>query len=208
MDISMNRLNAHELMKVDKVKVKKGVEKVSKVKPSKSIDKFDSYNPVDNVTRKRQQAYSSVDRLSRSPSVLVAGKIMTSPVVTLQLNHTLQDALNCFKDNHFQHIPVMDHNAQLAGIISERDLFRVLSGMSVTYQQKEVFSLTDRVQELMISDVLTADVNTDVRHIAHTFIEKGIGSMPIMNGAQLQGIITNSDLLNAVMSHYSLEIWA
>ena len=210
MDSLINRLTSHERMQAEKIKVKKGVEKVLPVKSSNKVEELEAFKSAENNSqnKKRQQAYSSVDRVSRSPAVLTADKIMTSPVVTLPLNATLNDALNCFKDNHFQHIPVLDNNGQLAGIVSERDVFRVLSGMTATYQQKELLSLNDHIKDLMITDVMTANVNTDIRHIAQIFIEKGIGCMPIMDGAQLKGMITNSNLLNAVMSHYSLELWA
>ena len=55
--------------------------------------------------------------------------------------------------------------------------------------------------------VLTANIETDVRHIVRLFIEQHIGAMPVMKAGVLEGIVTRSDVLRAVVRHFSLELW-
>lgn len=60
----------------------------------------------------------------------------------------------------------------------------------------------------MAPQVLTASIDTDVRHIARLFVEQHIGAMPIVKEEKLKGMITRSDVLGTVMRHYALELSA
>ena len=60
----------------------------------------------------------------------------------------------------------------------------------------------------MTPRVLTANVDADARYIARLFVEQRIGAMPVATDGVLQGIITRSDVLGAIMWHYVLELWA
>lgn len=61
----------------------------------------------------------------------------------------------------------------------------------------------------MTSNVLSASSDTDVRYIARLFVENRIGAMPVvLKNGNLAGIITRSNILDAVMRHFNMELWA
>jgi acetoin utilization protein AcuB len=56
--------------------------------------------------------------------------IMTSDPVTLTVDHTLQDAAEFLLDKKVSHAPVVDDEGELAGIITQKDIFRVLVSLT------------------------------------------------------------------------------
>ena len=80
--------------------------------------------------------------------------------------------------------------------------------MTESYQRQISYNSDARIEQLMTQPVLAANVDTDVRYIARLFVERRIGAMPVAKEGQLMGIVTRSDVLGAVMRHYTLELWA
>lgn len=203
-------LNGHELMPLEKVFKKPIVEKTAAIVAARPIDDRDHSGMSEQQHRRHQaeQAYKAVEQLPRSPSVLLAEHVMTLPVVTLTPEASLTEALRQFQINTFRHIPVVSSLGRLVGIISDRDILRYMSGLTESYQQQVPHTSDARVEQLMTPQVLTASLDTDVRYIARLFVEQHIGAVPVVEEGELKGIITRSDVLGAVMRHYSLELWA
>lgn len=53
---------------------------------------------------------------------MLVERIMTSPVRTLTPEHTIEDALNMMSAYSFRHIPLVDDEENLVGIVSDRDI--------------------------------------------------------------------------------------
>src|SRR5436853_518517 len=53
--------------------------------------------------------------------------IMTSPVITIRINESLSLVPKKLKDNIIRHLPVVDENNKLLGLITQRDLYRLQS---------------------------------------------------------------------------------
>ena len=83
-----------------------------------------------------------------TPSVpTTVGEVMTSKIVTLNPSNSLQDAIGMMANNSFRHFPVVEDNAHLAGVVSDRDLLRAMN------LNKDWSSTT-------IAQVMTQNVNT------------------------------------------------
>jgi len=207
---TMYSMNATELMPLERVFKRPGVEKtaaIAAVHPIGDMDHPDASEQHDRQNR-AGQAYRSIEQLAKSPSVLVAEQVMTSPVVSLTPEGSITEALGLFQKNAFRHIPVATSAGRLVGIVSDRDILRYLAGLSESYQQQVPHTGDARVEQLMAPQVLTASIDTDVRHIARLFVEQHIGAMPIVKEEKLKGMITRSDVLGTVMRHYALELSA
>lgn len=152
-----------------------------------------------------QSAYREVAEIPVAPEVLRAGAVMTSPVITVTSDTAVGEVLEQFLAGDIRHMPVVSPDGRLVGIVSERDILRHLAGINATYKTS---SKNTRVETVMIPEVLTADIDTDVRYVARLFVEQRVGALPIIKDGQLQGIITRSDVLRAVMHNFSLELWA
>ncbi len=133
---------------------------------------------------------------------LTAQQVMSSPVVTLNQQQTLKDALSLVAQHDFRHIPIVTDEEKIVGIVSERDILRWMDRHPA--QSWGDFYHTPIIS-VMISNVLTVTEDTDVREVAHLMAHKSVGSLPVIHrgayqtGAKLQGIITKSDLYTLII---------
>ncbi len=155
------------------------------------------------------QAYAETARPRERQPALHAHQIMSSPVTTLMPETTIVEAWGVFREHRFRHIPVVDGEGRLVGIVADRDLLRyaALNGRIPPYGPDSPEARTP-IARLMKQQVLTATPDTEIRQIAQVLIEQHIGAMPIMDyrGA-LVGIVTRSDILRALVTHAPLELW-
>lgn len=112
---------------------------------------------------------------------------MTRDVVTVTPATTVAAALDTLETNNIRHLPVVD-GGRLVGIISDRDLRMALNG--------------GRPGETAVADVMTPDPLTvppthPVESAARILTDHRIGCVPVLDGGELVGILTESDLLRA-----------
>ncbi|MFN8391211.1 MAG: CBS domain-containing protein [Bdellovibrionota bacterium] len=142
--------------------------------------------------RERQKEPSSPDTFP----ALLAGQVMTSPVLTLNEHDTVQSALAMFESKRFRHIPVLSRQGKLIGLLSDRDFLPFAHGNS----PEKALDIQRPVRDFMTSDVLTARPEADLRSIARIMFDRRISSMPIVDDAgRLLGLITANDILRAAV---------
>lgn len=205
-------LNSHELMPYVRLFNKKTVERTHQTAPKHKID-FGGHPDTDIPDQAHSgiaiQSYHDIEGLPQSSSKLIASQIMSSDVITLNPDDSIDAAIKLFKRKKIRHIPIVKANKIVVGIISERDILHYLSGTTDDYdKQKLTLNNNLEIKKLMKPHVLTASTDTDVRFIARLFVEQHIGAMPIVTDGSLLGIITRSDVLGSVMRNFILELWA
>ncbi len=119
--------------------------------------------------------------------------IMTSPVVSIPSETTLQDAYRTMQEKGIRHLPVVDAEA-LVGVVTDRDLRLATSALAPA-----PFKPEGRVSAVMCRMPLTADPADPVEEAARIMREQKIGCLPILEDGRLIGIITGLDLLDALM---------
>jgi acetoin utilization protein AcuB len=119
--------------------------------------------------------------------------IMTSPVVVISPDTSLQDAYQTMLDKGIRHFPVLD-GEKLVGVITDRDLRLATSALA-----RIPFPPGAKVSAVMRKSPLTADPADPVEDAARTMREKKIGCLPVTDNDRLVGIITGLDLLDALM---------
>ena len=125
-------------------------------------------------------------------SPMTVRDVMTWRVFTLRPEQSVQEAVNLFAQREFRHIPVVDGVA-LAGVLSDRDAFRALA------QQSDLATLT--VASVMRREVQTVTMSTPLGEAARLLIRNRINCLPVMDGSRLAGIVTTTDLLQALATH-------
>ncbi|MCP9469702.1 MAG: CBS domain-containing protein [Nitrospira sp.] len=172
-------------------------------------DESDRHPPVsdDQVASAAQRAYhQQAHQESRSRSAVVARDLMTSPVITLSSDSTLNDAWTVMKRKRFRHIPVTSLDGTLVGMVSERDLLGHAPELIVGLPSPQGERL--KLAEIMITRVISATIATDIREIARIMLDERIHAVPILDGNRHPiGIVSSRDILRGVANHGPLELW-
>ncbi|MGI2258011.1 CBS domain-containing protein [Shewanella sp. GXUN23E] len=126
-------------------------------------------------------------------------QIMTTKVLTLQMDDRLELAHQLLEQMSFHHL-VITEAGKVVGVLSQRDIFRALSpklGMSAQ-TDKDLSCLNIRLHQLMSRHPITVEPHTNLQTAAAILLEHGIGCLPVTSGdGQLVGLITWKDLLAA-----------
>lgn len=144
-----------------------------------------------------ESAETHVKRVPREGREPVAADIMSSPPVTLHPEDTLDEAWQLITTSRFRHIPIIDWDGNLVGILSDRGLLEGLKS------KKDV----RLVKDVMVRKVLCASPKTKVTRITKVFIVERVGSMPIINDKrELVGMVTRSDVLRLVVAMSGIQL--
>jgi CBS domain-containing protein len=123
--------------------------------------------------------------------------LMSSEVVTLRRNDQLSIADDVMRLGRIRHLPVLDDDERLVGIVSQRDLFRGALARALGYgvhaQQKLLGQLL--VKEVMTNDPITIAPDAPLAAAARLMLERKVGALPVVEGDRLVGILTESDFV-------------
>ncbi|WP_065188046.1 CBS domain-containing protein [Shewanella woodyi] len=125
-------------------------------------------------------------------------EIMTSRVVTIDMDDRLSVAKEIFDNAPFHHLLVVEHN-QLQGVLSERDFLRALSPNigNINETERDSDTLLKRAHQVMARNPITIEAKESINCASKLLLEHGIGSLPVLEQGELVGIITWKDLLRA-----------
>ena len=116
--------------------------------------------------------------------------LMSEDLITVDKDQNLTDALKLFRKHNVSRLPVTN-NKELAGIISERDIANKLG--SSKYENMPASRL--HVSSVMVKDVITVPQSMQLGEVAKIMLEKGIGSVPVMDGDDMVGIVSKADFV-------------
>ena len=126
--------------------------------------------------------------------------VMTQDVTTLKRNDKLILASDIMQLGRIRHLPVLEDDGRLAGILSQRDLFRGALARALGYGQHAQRKVLDSlvVKDVMSSDLITAAPDMPLIEAARVLMERKIGCLPVVEDEQLVGILTESDFVALV----------
>lgn len=143
----------------------------------------------------------------RRPALL-ASEVMSAPVATVPSDEPVLRALARMRERGFRHLPVLDAESRLVGIVTERDLLRLGVEPDRVRAGRERRAEGRRVEEAMTTRVLTAMPQTPIREIAAVMVAERIGCLPILDElARLAGIVTATDILRCLQLPEPLDLW-
>ena len=121
---------------------------------------------------------------------------MSREIVTLSPDETAATALALCRERRIRHLPVLKEGT-LVGIVSDRDLRSstpALGDLSRAAALQEIL-----VQDVMASEVVTALPDDPIEQAANAMRERRIGCLPVLEGDELVGIVTASDVMGALV---------
>ncbi len=133
--------------------------------------------------------------------------IMTAKPLSIHQNGTLRQALELMEAHHFRHLPVLNSESQLVGIISDRDCRTALNSPHILRErwQDEELAESLRVRTLMTPAPIVIEPDAEAVEAARLMLNNHISCLPVILGETLVGIVTTSDIMVAFMELYRRE---
>ncbi len=143
-----------------------------------------------------------------------AHQIMTKDVITVTPHTTIETAAKIMLRTHISGLPVLDDAGNLVGIVSQSDFLRrneigtgrkrpswlqFLIGQGKAAAEF-VHERGRKVEDVMTTEPVTVTEDTPLEELVSLMEKKGIKRLPVMSGDVLKGIVTRSNLLQAVAS--------
>jgi len=128
---------------------------------------------------------------------ILVEEIMSKNVFTLGRNDTLSVADDLMKQQRVRHIPILDSDGDLCGILTQRDLFRGILLRSLGYGSRAEQRILDSlsVKDAMHEDVLTISPDAALSDAATLMLSKKVGCLPVVDGERLVGMISEADFV-------------
>lgn len=134
---------------------------------------------------------------------------MTTVLVTVRPDDPVAQAQRLMRYRRIRHLPVV-RDGRLVGIITDRDVRTALPSPATSFAAGEVRYLLDRllVERVMSRTVVTVGPSASLADAVSLVLTHRIGALPVLDGDQLVGILTETDLLRALASFVPLAATA
>lgn len=145
-------------------------------------------------------AYRKMLHTSDRSHIIHAYQIMTHPVISLQSNQTLGEALDLFEEHGFQQVPIQSLQLEIVGLLTFHQLIRK--------RYHDGLPLNTSIEQIIDQEVITVDPVSEVRRVARVLYEYKLAALPVMNeNDHLVGIISKTDILKALMTDPPISLW-
>lgn len=123
-------------------------------------------------------------------SYQTVSQLMATDLFTVRPNDLVDLAASVMDWKHIRHVPVEDDDGRLVGLVSHRDLLRLLSHGLLDKQTEPM-----TVAEIMRRDPITVTPNTPTLEALSIMRRQKVGCLPVIENDKLVGIITAYDFL-------------
>ena len=126
---------------------------------------------------------------------------MAKEVTILDSNDKLTIADDVMTLGRIRHMPVLDEDGSIVGILSQRDMFRGALARTLGYGEHAQQKLRDTllVKEVMTNDPVTIGPDELLSEAARVLYERKLGCLLVVEGEKLVGILTESDFVRLSM---------
>lgn len=124
---------------------------------------------------------------------MLVEEIMKDQVITLTPDETIETALKLLHEHHIRHIPIIDEDRAVIGIVSDRDVRD--ASPSILEENTGQEELQYPIRSIMTYPVTTVHPLDFVEETASIFYEQEIACVPVTRDGKLVGIVTEKDML-------------
>ncbi len=125
---------------------------------------------------------------------------MTKKIFTVNPDDYLSDAIVLMREQRIKHLPVLK-NGRLKGIISDRDIKEYTPSKATSLDIHELHYLlaTTKIKQIMKTKVIFTTPDTPIEEAAMSMMDENIGCLPVVDGGQVVGIISDKDIFRAMV---------
>ena len=134
-----------------------------------------------------------VKHIKGRTGVKVSDIMVRKPLVA-QENYSVAEVARMLAMGGFRRLPVMK-KGEMIGIITPRDILKYLYKNDIPDRLQEQ---RQSVKNVMEKDVASINKDEDVYEAVKVMVERRIGGLPVVEGSELLGIITERDIVDIV----------
>jgi CBS-domain-containing membrane protein len=129
-------------------------------------------------------------------------ELMSRDVLTIDDAATCLEAAERMCQRKVRHLPVLDSEGRLTGIVTDRDLRHYLFGSDV-YRQIGQVPISTLLRNAPVRDVMSAPVRSvtasaEVADAAERMRREKVGCLPVIQGHRVVGMLTEIDVLRHI----------
>lgn len=121
--------------------------------------------------------------------------MMTRNPHTLLRSHSLSDAKHLMENHDIRHVPVVDTENKLLGVVTQRDVLSAQESSLQKISEEQSHTLTTPLDIAMRKNVMTVDPQAGLKESATYMQKHKVGCLPVVADGSLVGIITDSDFV-------------
>lgn len=118
--------------------------------------------------------------------------IMKTDVLYVKEDTTIRDTAALLLQNSITGVPVLGQDMKVVGIVTEKDIFKVL------YRAP---TKDESVRKIMTKEVVTFDTNDDFVDLCECLIENVFRRIVILSNGKLAGVVSRTDIVAYIMGH-------
>lgn len=129
------------------------------------------------------------------------GQIMHTKLITVSPETTLVEARELIAMHQIEHLLVVSNRGRLVGVVSDRDLKQNWASPATALSAHELHYLLEKVEVgmIMVRTVKIVTPETTNERAASIMQAEKIGSLPVMVGDTLVGIVTSTDVMAVLL---------
>lgn len=127
--------------------------------------------------------------------MLVKDRMTPDPVV-ITTDTSLKEALEIVRSKPFRHLPVVDENGKLVGIVTEKSLVYASPTSTTALSVFEVDYILSRTKmgQIIQGSVISVGPDWPIEEAARVMVDRRIGCLPVIEDDKLIGIISDTDI--------------
>lgn len=138
---------------------------------------------------------------------MYVGRKMTTDLITVTPNTSIIKARDLLREHNIKQVPVIDKKGGLVGILTDRDIKQAWASPATTLSIYELTYVLQKltVESVMVKDVIIITPDATIERAAKILHDRKIGSLPVVEGGKLVGIITSADLMEVFLDGLGIK---
>lgn len=140
-------------------------------------------------------AISAAQRMEFSDPV---STVMSTSVVVANPDHNFSAVLELFSQHDMHHLPIVDSDNKIIGIISSNDLIKVFTDPRYKSLNSDQTDKVVHIKDIMTPNPITIAPGDTIKSAAKVFAEHGFRVLPVVENSEIKGILSVKDIIHSI----------
>ena len=130
---------------------------------------------------------------------------MSTQLVILNTTDSLEKAEHLFKKHKIRHIPVIEGQKKIVGMLSLTDLLRISFADGAYEDEDDIESVVYEMftlSQVMAKKIKSVSPQTSIKEVAELLAAREFHAVPVVDQGDLVGIVTTTDLIKYLLKQY------